>query len=67
MFLHGVSGSVFACSACACMLFSVKFHVGMRDVRMLKALRENEFRKKKKGSVAQRLLQLCCASGYRQV
>jgi hypothetical protein len=33
--LIDVFGSVFACLACACMLFSVKFHVGMRDAWML--------------------------------
>jgi len=31
-FLVGVLGSVFACLACTRMLFSVKFHVGMREV-----------------------------------
>jgi len=31
-FLIGVCGSVWAVLACACMLFSVKFYVGMRDV-----------------------------------
>jgi hypothetical protein len=35
-FLYGVLGSVFAGLACACMLFSVKFHVVMREVRMLR-------------------------------
>ena len=34
-FLGGVSGFVLAVLACASMLFSVKFHVGMREVRML--------------------------------
>jgi hypothetical protein len=33
--LYGVSGFVFAGLACSSMLFSVKFHVGMREVRML--------------------------------
>ena len=47
MFLHGVSGSVFAGLACACMLFSVTLNVGMREVRMLKARREEKFQKKK--------------------
>jgi hypothetical protein len=54
--LYGVSGSVFAGLACACMLVSVKFHVGMRGVWMLvsvkfgmlrRALREEKFQKKK--------------------
>ena len=31
-FLYGVLVSVFAGLACASMLFSVKFHVGMREV-----------------------------------
>ena len=31
-FLVGVSWSVFAVLACSSMLFSVKFHVDMRDV-----------------------------------
>ena len=35
LFLVGVLGFVFAVLACACMLFSVKFHVGMREVWML--------------------------------
>jgi hypothetical protein len=64
--LYGVSGSVFAVLACASMLFSVTFNVGMRDVWMLqRALGESEFRKKKKGSIALGLLQLCwdCCSG----
>jgi hypothetical protein len=44
----GVSGSVFAGLACASMLFSVKFNVGMREVRdVAGALREGKFRKKK--------------------
>ncbi len=30
--LYGVSGSVFGVLACASMLFSVTFNVGMRDV-----------------------------------
>ncbi len=33
--LYGVSGSVFGVLACASMLFSVKFHVVMREVCML--------------------------------
>ena len=33
--LYGVSGFVFAGLACSSMLFSVKFHVVMREVRML--------------------------------
>jgi hypothetical protein len=37
--LYGVSGAVFAVLACASMLFSVKFHVGMRDVWMLQETR----------------------------
>ena len=48
LFLYGVLGSVFAVLACACMLFSVAFHVVMREVRMLhRALRRKRFRKKK--------------------
>jgi len=35
LFLYGVCGSVFAGLACFSMLFSVKFHVVMREVRML--------------------------------
>jgi hypothetical protein len=54
-FLYGVSGSVFAVLACASMLFSVKFHVGMREVCMLHeagvwmlwGLREERLGKKK--------------------
>ncbi len=34
-FLYAVLGSVSAVLACACMLFSVKFHVVMREVCML--------------------------------
>jgi hypothetical protein len=46
--LDGVWGSVFAVLACASMLFSVKFNVGMREVRdVAGALREGKFRKKK--------------------
>ena len=33
--LYGVSRAVFAGLACACMLVSVEFHVGMRGVWML--------------------------------
>lgn len=33
--LYGVLGFVFACLACASMLFSVKFHVAKREVWML--------------------------------
>jgi len=32
MVLYGVLGSVFAVLACACMLFSVEFHVVLREV-----------------------------------
>jgi hypothetical protein len=47
-FLDGVSWSVFAVLACACMLFSVKFHVVKREVRVCcTALREREFQEKK--------------------
>ena len=35
LFLYGVCGSVFVGLACACMLFSVKFHVVKREVGML--------------------------------
>ena len=35
MVLYGVCVSVFACLACASMLFSVKFHVVLREVWML--------------------------------
>jgi hypothetical protein len=38
-FLYGVLGSVTGVLACASMLFSVKFHVGMRDVWMLQEMR----------------------------
>jgi hypothetical protein len=37
--LYGVLGFVFAVLACASMLFSVKFHVGMRDAWMLQETR----------------------------
>ncbi len=43
LFLYSVSGSVSAVLACASMLFSVKFNVGLRDAWMLKGLRESEF------------------------
>jgi hypothetical protein len=33
--LYGVSGFVSAGLVCSSMLFSVEFHVGMREVRML--------------------------------
>ena len=47
-FLRGFSGSVFAGLACACMLFSVKFNVAKREVRMLqRALRRKGIQKKK--------------------
>ena len=53
-FLYGVSCSVWVGLACFSMLFSVKFHVVKREVRMLlvlAALREREFQKKK-GTIA---------------
>jgi hypothetical protein len=37
--LYSVLGFVFAVLACASMLFSVKFHVGMREVWMLQEMR----------------------------
>ena len=48
-FLDGVSGSVFAVLECATMLFSVKFHVDMREVRMLLGLwgKENFARRRR--------------------
>ena len=56
LFLYGVLGSVFACLACASMLVSVTFYVGMREVWMMQeptawmlweGLREKKFHEKK--------------------
>jgi hypothetical protein len=49
LFLYGVSGSVFAVLACACMLFSVTFYVGMRDAWMLMSGCEELCERRRKG------------------
>ncbi len=57
-FLDGVSGSVFAVLECATMLFSVKFHVDKREVRMLLCTAEKENFGRREQSL-QRLLLVC--------
>jgi hypothetical protein len=47
MVLVGVSGSVFAVLACASMLFSVKFYVVLREVRMLLLCGKENFRRRR--------------------